>query len=54
MGILSSNKKPADRVFVNRNTDREDMLKARFVEQLSIVNTWIIPLMKQLNIEVTF
>lgn len=54
MGILSSNKKPADRVFVNRNTDREDTLKARFVEQLSIVNTWIIPLMKQLNIEVTF
>ena len=54
MEISSRNKKPAARVFVNRNIMAEEMLKNRFIEQVSIVNMWIIPLMKQLNIEVTF
>lgn len=42
------------KVLVNRNTFAEDRIKSHFGDVVEIANEWIIPLMKQLQIEVTF
>lgn len=42
------------KVLVNRNTFAEDRIKSYFGDVVEIANEWIIPLMKQLQIEVTF
>lgn len=46
--------KVSAKVFVNRNEIKENFLKNYFGSIVGIVNGWIIPLMKQFNIEVTF
>lgn len=42
------------KVFVNRNVWLEEEIKGRFVGTISIVNEWIIPLMKQFGFNVNF